>query len=194
MTMFSDTARALRLNNHLGRQATPLFQPQVVTKCRPVATILANRNLGAAMEPAAKGTLHQTVRPGPLVRSATPPRDWVLNPPTGVRLAWFLKEANREFDVHEFELDWTGVVCDADYRLCDSSWVRQSFEDSRWQSTCDATRRLHLRSANCLILMRALQGVVAVKPECVAGDWKRPARFYDGTVAFLQRCGLLVLS
>ena len=136
----------------------------------------------------------QRLRPiGIHIKAAVDPPNWFLNPATDIRSAYFMEEVASEFDVQGLELDWAGVAWDGDYHHDGSSWVCQSFKGSKWQSVNDATRRLYLKNAYRVILTRARQGMVIVVPEGNPGDSTRPGRFYDGTFAFLQRCGLPIL-
>ena len=168
--------------------------------------IVLTRDLTAArawLRQAARGTERfgliassgaQRLRPlGIHIKAAVDPPNWFLNPATDIRSAYFLEEVASEFDVQGLELDWAGVVWDGDFHHDDAGWVCQSFKGSKWQSVNDATRRLYLKNAYRVILTRARQGMVIVVPEGDPGDWTRPARFYDGTFDFLQRCGLALL-
>ncbi|MDE2405743.1 MAG: DUF2075 domain-containing protein [Sphingomonadales bacterium] len=137
----------------------------------------------------------QRLRPlGIHIKVAVDPPNWFLNPASDIRSAYYCEEVASEFDVQGLELDWTGVVWDGDFHHDGDGWVHQAFKGSRWQSVNDATRRLYLKNAYRVILTRARQGMVIVVPDGDPGDWTRPATMYDGTLAFLRRCGLPMLE
>lgn len=133
----------------------------------------------------------QRLRPlGIHIKAAVDPPNWFLNPASDVRSAYYCEEVASEFDVQGLELDWAGIVWDGDFHHDGQGWVHQAFKGRAWQGVRDATRRLYLKNAYRVILTRARQGMVIVVPEGDAGDWTRPGAFYDGTFAFLQRCGV----
>jgi hypothetical protein len=136
----------------------------------------------------------QRLRPiGIHIKAPIDPPNWFLNPPSDVRSAYYLEEVASEFDVQGLELDWAGVIWDGDFHHDGTAWVHQAFKGSKWQSVNDATRRLYLKNAYRVILTRARQGIVITVPEGDPADPTRHDRFYDGTFAFLRRCGLAKL-
>jgi hypothetical protein len=136
----------------------------------------------------------QRLRPlGIHIKATVDPPNWFLNPASDVRSAYYCEEVASEFDVQGLELDWAGVVWDGDFHHDGHAWVHRSFKGRAWQAVRDDTRRLYLKNAYRVILTRARQGMVIVVPEGDPQDWTRPSAFYDGTFAFLQRCGIRVL-
>lgn len=124
------------------------------------------------------------------VKASIDPPNWFLNDASDVRSSYYLEEVGSEFDVQGLELDWTAVCWDGDFHHDGQTWVTQAFRGSKWQSVRDEARRAYLKNAYRVILTRARQGMVIVVPEGQRADWTRPPRFYDGTYAFLQACGL----
>jgi DUF2075 family protein len=88
------------------------------------------------------------------------------------------------------ELDWVGVVWDADLRYQESGWQHHSFVGSRWQSIHKADGQLYLKNAYRVLLTRARQGMVIVVPEGTSADPTRDPAFYDGTYCYLKSVGI----
>jgi hypothetical protein len=124
------------------------------------------------------------------VRAQVEVIDWFLNDKDDVRSAYFLEEVATEFDVQGLELDWTGVVWDADLRYVDGAWNYKAFQGTKWNNINDPTRQRYLKNAYRVLLTRARQGMVIVVPEGSGADWTRPPDFYDGTYNFLAAIGI----
>lgn len=116
--------------------------------------------------------------------------NWFLNGKEDVRSSYFLEEVATEFDVQGLELDWIGVVWDADLRYVDGQWEYKAFRGTAWENVNDATRRRYLKNAYRVLLTRARQGVVIVVPHGDAADETRRPEFYDGTFECLLSLGL----
>ena len=124
------------------------------------------------------------------IKSAVDPASWFLNDKFDVRSSYYLEEAATEFDVQGLEVDWAGVCWDADLRFVGSEWEANAFRGTKWQSVRAEERKLYLRNAYRVLLTRARQGIVIFVPKGNDTDPTRPSAFYDGTYAFLLRCGV----
>lgn len=124
------------------------------------------------------------------VRAPVDPVNWFLNDRDDVRSSYYLEDVATEFQVQGLELDWVGVVWDADLRHHGSGWQHHSFIGNRWQHIHKPDRQLHLKNAYRVLLTRARQGMVIVVPQGVEDDPTRAADFYDGTYSYLRSLGL----
>jgi DUF2075 family protein len=122
------------------------------------------------------------------------PVNWFLNDKDDVRSSFFLEDVATEFQVQGLELDWCGVVWDADLRYHSGGWHHHSFVGDRWQHIRHPARQSYLKNAYRVLLTRARQGMVIVVPEGNGLDATRRPDYYDGTFALLQRAGLTVLA
>ena len=128
------------------------------------------------------------------VRVDVDPVHWFLHDKEDVRSSYYLEDVATEFQVQGLELDWVGVVWDADLRYSDNGWRHHSFVGTRWQNVVATDRKRYLENAYRVLLTRARQGMVIVVPE---GDVKDPTRadtLYDPTYIYLQSLGLPVLD
>jgi len=124
------------------------------------------------------------------VRSPVDPVNWFLNDKDDVRSSYYLEDVATEFQVQGLELDWVGVVWDADLRHSGTGWQHHSFVGDRWQRIHKDDRRLFLKNAYRVLLTRARQGMVIVVPHGAADDPTRDPAFYDGTYRYLRGIGL----
>ena len=124
------------------------------------------------------------------VRAPVDPVNWFLNDRDDVRSSYYLEDVATEFQVQGLELDWVGVVWDADLRHQDSGWQHHSFVGNRWQNIHKADRQLYLKNAYRVLLTRARQGMVIVVPEGCELDPTRDSAFYDGTYRYLRSIGI----
>ena len=127
------------------------------------------------------------------VKAKIDPPNWFLNDRSDVRSSYYLEEVATQFDIQGLELDWAGVCWDADLRWVDSGWQFHNFKGTRWQQVRDETKRLYLLNAYRVLLTRARQGMVVFVPTGENRDPTRPAKYYDGTLKFLEECGLCFL-
>jgi DUF2075 family protein len=184
----ADTARALR-------QTLDRRYPIVIT-----------RNIAAArawLKTKARGTERygllassggHRLRPiGVNVNANVDVINWFLNDKDDVRSAYFLEGVATEFDVQGLELDWVGVVWDADLRYHNGEWQYKAFRGTTWDNVNDVTRRRYLKNAYRVLLTRARQGLVIVVPHGNADDQTRQREFYDGTYAYLVSLGFEVM-
>jgi len=124
------------------------------------------------------------------VRAPVDPVNWFLNDRDDVRSSYYLEDVATEFQVQGLELDWVGVVWDADLRHHDNGWQHHSFVGNRWQNIHKADRQLYLKNAYRVLLTRARQGMVIVVPEGSGQDPTRDPAFYDGTYRYLRSIGV----
>ena len=124
------------------------------------------------------------------VRAPVDPVNWFLNPKDDVRSSYYLEDVATEFQVQGLELDWVGVVWDADLRHQGAGWKHHSFVGDRWQHIHKADRRLYLKNAYRVLLTRARQGMVIVVPQGAPEDPTRDPAFYDGTYRYLREIGI----
>jgi hypothetical protein len=115
--------------------------------------------------------------------------NWFLGPKEDVRSSYYLEAVASEFDVQGLELDWTGVVWDADLRYHEGDWQYLNFRGTAWQRVNEETRRQYLKNAYRVLLTRARQGMVIVVPEGNRDDWTRQPDYYDGTFRYLFSIG-----
>ena len=124
------------------------------------------------------------------VRSPVDPVNWFLNDREDVRSSYYLEDVATEFQVQGLELDWVGVVWDADFRHQPAGWQHHAFVGDRWQHIHKLDRRLYLKNAYRVLLTRARQGMVIVVPHGEPEDPTRNPAFYDGTYRYLQSIGI----
>jgi hypothetical protein len=123
------------------------------------------------------------------VRAPVDPVHWFLDGKDDVRSSYFLEDAATEFQVQGLELDWTGVVWDADFRYTGGSWDYLSFVGSKWQRVKQPHLQNYLKNAYRVLLTRARQGMVIVVPPGSTDDVTRLPSFYDRTYQYLLDIG-----
>jgi hypothetical protein len=128
------------------------------------------------------------------VRAAIDPVHWFLHDKEDVRSSYYLEDVATEFQVQGLELDWVGVVWDADLRFTDAGWRHHSFVGTRWQNVNAMERKRYLENAYRVLLTRARQGMVIVVPEGDTEDPTRASALYDPTFNYLKSIGLPVLT
>lgn len=124
------------------------------------------------------------------VRAAVDPVQWFLYDRDDTRSSCYLEDAATEFQVQGLELDWTGVVWDADLRFGKGGWEHWSFSGSRWSRILKPERKRYLTNAYRVLLTRARQGMVVVVPEGDSADPTRLPEYYDPTYAYLKEIGI----
>ena len=115
---------------------------------------------------------------------------WFLNDKSDVRSSNYLEDSATEFDIQGLELDWVGVCWDADFRIVDGKWSHHAFRGTVWNNVNDTFRRAYLANAYRVLLTRARQGMIIYVPRGNERDSTRLPKFYDGTVTFLEQCGV----
>lgn len=128
------------------------------------------------------------------VRAPVDPVHWFLDDRDDVRSSFYLEDVATEFQVQGLELDWVGVVWDADLRQQGSGWQHHSFVGSRWQRIHKPDRQAYLKNAYRVLLTRARQGMVIVVPPGAPDDPTRDPSFYDGTYRYLRSIGIPELA
>lgn len=128
------------------------------------------------------------------VRAAINPVHWFLHDKDDVRSSYFLEDVATEFQVQGLELDWVGVVWDADLRFSDRGWRHHAFVGTRWQNVNATERKRYLENAYRVLLTRARQGMVIVVPTGNDEDATRTSALYDPTYHYLRALGLPILE
>jgi len=128
------------------------------------------------------------------VRAPLDPVHWFLDDKTDIRSSYYLEDVGTEFQVQGLELDWVGVVWDADLRIHDRQWRHWSFVADRWQRIRKPERQTYLLNAYRVLLTRARQGMVIVVPNGDSQDPTRDPAFYDETYAYLRWAGFKELA
>ncbi|RVT52732.1 DUF2075 domain-containing protein [Rubrivivax albus] len=124
------------------------------------------------------------------VRAPVDPVHWFLDDRDDVRSSFYLEDVATESQVQGLELDWVGVVWDADLRRHGTGWQHHSFVGSRWQRILKPDRQAYLKNAYRVLLTRARQGMVIVVPRGEPDDPTRDPAFYDGTYRYLRSIGI----
>jgi DUF2075 family protein len=124
------------------------------------------------------------------VRVDIDPVHWFLHPKTDVRSSYYLEDAATEFHVQGLELDWAGLVWDADLRFTPAGWEHWGFRGDKWQRIRKSERQAYLKNAYRVLLTRARQGMVIVVPPGDHSDHTRHPAIYDATYEYLRNLGL----
>jgi len=127
------------------------------------------------------------------VRTPVDPVHWFLGDRSDVRSSYYLEDVATEFQVQGLELDWAGVVWDADFRFGEAGWDHWSFVGDRWQRIRKAERQTYLKNAYRVLLTRARQGMVIVIPSGSAQDPTRNPDFYDATYRYFETLGVPII-
>ncbi len=123
------------------------------------------------------------------VKSPMDPVHWFLDGKEDVRSSYYLEDVATEFHIQGLELDWTGLVWDADFRYTQSGWEHWSFCGDRWNRIRKAERQMYLKNAYRVLLTRARQGMVIVVPNSDDTDRTRKPEFYTPTFEYLSSLG-----
>jgi DUF2075 family protein len=115
---------------------------------------------------------------------------WYLNPSTDVRSSNFLEILATEFAVQGLEIDWAGVLWDADLRRSNGNWDFKQFKGTKWQNVGDEQRKQFILNKYRVLLTRAREGMVIWVPEGDENDDTRLPMFYDETFKYLISCGI----
>lgn len=128
---------------------------------------------------------------------------WFLRDKDDVESSDFLEVALSEFFVQGLELDWTGIVWDADFRdLNGDSWTYYSgFNGSKWTGEKKALKsakvlsesQQYQKNAYRVLLTRARRGMIIIVPKGDVNDITRPSINYDSTYNYLKSLGLSVI-
>jgi DUF2075 family protein len=114
-----------------------------------------------------------------------------------------MEVALSEFFVQGLELDWTGVIWDADFRdVNGNAWEYYSgFSGNKWtgQKSADKAEtdipvtQQYQKNVYRVLLTRARRGMVIIVPEGDKTDYTRPSSNYDSTYNYLKSLGLDVI-
>jgi hypothetical protein len=115
---------------------------------------------------------------------------WFLNTPDDIRSSDFLEDVGTEFEVQGLELDWSLVAWDADYRHDGIKFTHWDFKGMRWSRRNKDESKQYLSNAYRVLLTRARQGMIIFVPEGDALDATRRPEYYEGTYAYLRKCGI----
>jgi DUF2075 family protein len=118
------------------------------------------------------------------------PVKWFLEGKQDVRSSYYLEDVATEFHVQGLELDWAGVVWDADFRFSGIDWSHHSFVGDKWHKIRKAERKQYLKNAYRVLLTRARQGMAIVVPQGLGTDQTRQIEYYDETFRYLESFGL----
>ncbi|MCW5956449.1 MAG: DUF2075 domain-containing protein [Pyrinomonadaceae bacterium] len=124
------------------------------------------------------------------IKSPMDPVKWFLEGKPDVRSSYYLEDVATEFHVQGLELDWAGIVWDADFRFNGAGWSHHSFVGDKWHRVQKSERKQYLKNAYRVLLTRARQGMVIVVPEGNSGDHTRRSDYYDDTFEYLKSVGL----
>ncbi len=128
---------------------------------------------------------------------------WFLHGEEDIESSDFLEVALSEFFVQGLELDWTGVIWDADFRDVDENkWVYYSgFNGAKWTGKRSAAKdetdltanALYQKNAYRVLLTRARRGMVIIVPKGDPCDPSRSSENYDSTYNYLKSIGLDII-
>lgn len=92
--------------------------------------------------------------------------EWFLKNSTNIKSSNFLEEAVSEFIVQGLEVDYAGVIWDADFRYEGEQWGQYKFSNGEeWQPNNNETKRRYQFNAYRVLLTRARRGMVIIVPE-----------------------------
>lgn len=127
---------------------------------------------------------------------------WFLEDKTDIRSSNYLEDAATEIQVQGLELDYAGVLWDADMRVENGQWAYFKFNGkNKWNPENNEENRKYMLNAYRVLLTRARQGMVIcvprgndrLTPEGFPEDPTRLPEFYDGTYEYLKSLGLEVI-
>jgi hypothetical protein len=85
---------------------------------------------------------------------------WYLNHPSDIRSSNFLEIVATEYAVQGLELDWVGLLWDADLRRKSDNWDFMQFKGTKWQKVNDNQRRQFIINKYRVLLSRAREGII----------------------------------
>lgn len=133
----------------------------------------------------------QRLRPlGIDVRVAIDPIHWFLNDREDVRSSSHLEDVATEFQAQGLELDWVGVVWDADLRYDRNSWSYHNFSGTTWKHVRKGELQNYLLNAYRVLLTRARQGMCIAIPHGHYLDRTRNPAHYQGVYELLRSVGV----
>ncbi len=131
--------------------------------------------------------------------------DWFLSDPSCINSSDFMEVALHEMFVQGLELDWVGLLWDADFRPSVSNakeWEYYSgISKNEWTENHNQASRQYQYNAYRVLLTRARKGMVIVVPEGDvptgdkrATDPSRNPEYYDRIYNFLGTAGIVELQ
>ena len=122
--------------------------------------------------------------------------NWFLEDDTDIRSSNRLEDTLTEFKVQGLEIDWAGVIWDADMRLeKDGKWHHYYLHGgARWNNIKLSINQDYQLNAYRVLLTRARQGMVIVVPEGDPTDDTRKPELYDRTYEYLRSIGIKSLD
>ena len=122
--------------------------------------------------------------------------NWFLEDDSDIRSSNRLEDTLTEFKVQGLEIDWAGVIWDADMRLeADGKWHHYYLHGgSRWNKIKKQINQDYQLNAYRVLLTRARQGMVIVVPEGDDTDETRKPNLYDRTYNYLKSLGIKLLD
>ncbi|WKS96122.1 DUF2075 domain-containing protein [Riemerella columbina] len=118
---------------------------------------------------------------------------WFLEDKNDIRSSYFMEDAASEFQIQGLELDWIGVVWDADLRFSEEEWKGFYFSGNSWKNIKKDIKKQYLINAYRVLLTRARQGMIITVPEGDNQDHTRRSEFYDSTFNYLKNIGFEVV-
>lgn len=117
--------------------------------------------------------------------------NWYLNASSDVRSSNFMEVIATEYAVQGLELDWTGLLWDADLRRTNNQWDFKQFKGTKWQNVSDEQKKQYILNKYRVLLTRAREGMILFIPEGSDNDITRLPEFYNETYEFLKSCGII---
>jgi DUF2075 family protein len=117
--------------------------------------------------------------------------NWYLNTSSDVRSSNFMEVIATEYAVQGLELDWTGLLWDADLRRTNNQWNFKQFKGTKWQNVGDEQKKQYILNKYRVLLTRAREGMILFIPEGSHNDITRLPEFYNETYEFLKSCGII---
>ena len=125
---------------------------------------------------------------------------WFLRSDNDVESSDFLEVALSEFFVQGLELDWTGIIWDADFRdINNEKWAYYNgFDGRNWTGKKISLKsdenltdnQQYQKNAYRVLLTRARRGMIIIVPEGDNSDPTRPSENYDSTYNYLRSIGI----
>lgn len=118
---------------------------------------------------------------------------WFLGDKSDIRSSNSLEDVLTEFKVQGLEIDWAGVIWDADLRLDKGKKKWQHYQlrsGTKWQNINKTVNQEYQINAYRVLLTRARQGMVIVVPEGDDNDDTRKKEWYNGIYDYLKECGI----
>lgn len=116
--------------------------------------------------------------------------NWCLNGKDDVCFNFVLANVVSEFDVQGLKLNCSVVAGGVDYRYVYDEWTYNNLVGNHWTNVSSEERRLYLKNAYCVLLIRARQGMTIFVPAGSDDDQTRKREWYDGIYGYLKEIGI----